>query len=300
MFFDTIMVMLYYQQSVDDTLKDLSSSLDGISRYEATERLKRLGPNEIKLKGEPLWRKLVEPFANVFMAVLFVAVIISISHHAYFDAIIIAVIMMVSAGIYYVQRFSTDRILRSLQKHNAQKVAITRGGEPLEVEASQLVPGDIIQLNEGDKVPADIRIITAESLRADEAVLTGESAPVAKNANALKDKKEVYEQTNMLFQGAFITSGHAVGVIVYTGNNTEFGRIAALTGNSPDEISSPVQKKIDKLIAWKNFYNTPYRISNYFGIPMIWECFSVLLISFIYQHCQIAIIFGLILNIIKH
>ncbi len=242
--------MLFYQQSVEDTFKELSSSLDGISRYEAGERLKRLGPNEIKLKGEPLWRKLIEPFANVFMAVLFLAVLISIWHHAYFDAIIISVIMLVSAGIYYVQRFSTDRILRSLQKHSAQKVSVTRGGETVEIDTTQLVPGDVVQLHEGDKVPADIRIVTADSLRADEAVLTGESAPMSKSAETLKNEKEVYEQTNILFQGSFITSGQVTGVVVFTGNNTEFGRIAALTGNASNEISSPVQKKIDKLIAY--------------------------------------------------
>ena len=249
-FFVTIELMLFYQQSIDDTYKDLSSSLDGISRHEASERLKRLGPNEIKLKGEPLWRKLVEPFANIFMAVLFVAVLISIWHHAYFDAIIVSVIMLASAGIYYVQRFSTDRILRSLQKHNAQKVSVTRGGETVEIDTTQLVPGDIVQLHEGDKVPADIRIVNADSLRADEAVLTGESAPVAKNPDVIEGKKEVYEQKNMLFQGSFITSGQVTGIVVYTGNTTEFGRIAALTGNAPNEISSPVQKKIDKLISY--------------------------------------------------
>jgi Ca2+-transporting ATPase len=242
--------MLYYQQSIDDTYKELSSSLDGISRYEAGERLKRLGPNEIKLQGEPLWKKIIEPFANIFMAVLSVAVLISILHHAYFDAVIISVIMLTSAGIYYVQRFSTDRILRSLQKHTAQKVTVIRGGEAIEVDTSILVPGDIIELHEGDKVPADIRVITADSLRADEAVLTGESVPVSKNNETLSSKKEVYEQKNILFQGSFITSGQAVGIVIATGNKTEFGQIAELAGSSPDEISSPVQKKIDKLIAY--------------------------------------------------
>jgi Ca2+-transporting ATPase len=242
--------MLFYQQSIEDTYKHQSSGPDGISRHEASERLKRLGPNEIKLKGEPLWKKIIEPFANIFMAVLFVAVLISVWHHAYFDAIIIATIMMVSAGIYYIQRFSTDRILRSLQKHNAQKVTVVRGGETLEIDSSLLVPGDVIELHEGDKVPADIRVTTAESLRADEAVLTGESVPVTKSVETLTSKKEVYEQKNILFQGSFITSGQAVGVVVATGNKTEFGQIAELAGSSPDEISSPVQKKIDKLIAY--------------------------------------------------
>ncbi len=242
--------MLYYQKSADDTLREMSSSIDGISKHEASKRLTQYGPNEITLKGEPLWKKLVEPFANVFMAVLFVAVLISFWHHAVLDAIIILVIMVTSATIYYVQRFSTERILRTLQKKTGREVEVIRGGESLSVDASELVPGDIVKLAEGDKVPADLRLLEADSLRADEAMLTGESVPVSKNTDVLGGKKEVYEQANTLFQGSFIVSGSAIGVVVYTANNTEFGRIAALTGKAPDSVSSPVQKKIDKLITY--------------------------------------------------
>ncbi len=242
--------MLYYQKSAEDTLSELSSTRQGISRHQANERLKKYGPNEIQLKGEPLWKKLVEPFASIFMAVLFVAVIISFWHHAVLDGIIILVIMLTSAGIYYVQRFSTERILRSLQKKNAQLVDVIRGGETVPIDASLLVPGDILLLSEGDKVPADIRLLEADSLRADEALLTGESVPVSKQTEALSGKKEVYDQSNTLFQGSFIVSGSAVGVVIQTGNTTEFGRIAALTGKSPEDINSPVQKKIDKLITY--------------------------------------------------
>ncbi len=242
--------MLFYQQTVEETLRDLSSSSEGISRHQATERLKKYGPNEIALKGEPLWKKIVEPFANVFMGVLFIAVLISFWHHATLDAVIILVIMFTSASIYYVQRFSTERILRSLQRKNNGNVEVIRGGETLSVDSSQLVPGDIIKLVEGDKVPADIRLIEATALRADEAILTGESVPVTKITDVIKGAKEVYDQKNMLFQGAFIVSGSATGVAVHTGNTTEFGRIAALAGTSPNDVSSPVQKKIDKLISY--------------------------------------------------
>lgn len=242
--------MLYYQKSAEDTLHELSSTVEGISRHEAHQRLQHYGPNEIQLKGEPLWKKLVEPFANVFMGVLFIAVLISFWHHAVLDGIIILVIMLVSASIYYVQRFSTERILRTLQKKSGRPVEVVRGGESLSVDTSELVPGDIVRLAEGDKVPADLRLIEADSLRADEAMLTGESVPVSKHTEALEGKKEVYEQANLLFQGSFIVAGSAVGVVVYTANNTEFGRIAALTGKAPDSVNSPVQKKIDKLISY--------------------------------------------------
>lgn len=242
--------MLFYQKTVEDTLHELSSSAEGISKHQAGERLKKYGPNEIQLKGEPFWKKLVEPFANVFMAVLFVAVIISFWHHAILDAIIILIIMLVSASIYYVQRFSTEKILRTLQKKSSRPIEVIRGGESLSIDTSQLVPGDVIKLTEGDKVPADVRLIEADALRADEAMLTGESVPVSKSTDILNGKKEVYEQSNILFQGSFIVSGSATGVVIFTGNQTEFGRIAALTGNAPDSISSPVQKKIDKLIGY--------------------------------------------------
>ncbi|MDB5162307.1 MAG: pacL2 [Candidatus Saccharibacteria bacterium] len=242
--------MLFYHQSVDDTYAEFHSGPDGISRHEASNRLHVYGPNAIKIKGEPLWRALIEPFANVFMLVLFIAAIISFIHHAPFDGIIIISIMMISALIYYVQRFSTERVLRSLQKRSSQLVEVTRGSETLYVDASELVPGDIVTLAEGDKIPADIRLVTADSVRVDEAMLTGESEAVSKSPLTLPDKKEVYEQTNMLFQGSFIISGNANGIVVFTGNQTEFGRIAELSKKSSDDTISPVQKKIDRLLVY--------------------------------------------------
>ena len=242
--------MLFYQKTIDDTLTELNSTREGISRHEAGRRLQRVGLNEIAIKGEPLWKKLIEPFANIFMAVLFIAAAISFWHNAPLDAIIILAIMLTSAAIYYVQRFSTERILRSLQKKSGRAVTVVRGGETISVDSSHLVPGDVVQLGEGDKVPADLRLIEAVALRADEAMLTGESVPVSKNTHVLRGEKPVYEQSNLLFQGSFVVSGTAVGVVTQTANDTEFGRIAALTGQAPHSSSSPVQKKIDKLIAY--------------------------------------------------
>jgi P-type Ca2+ transporter type 2C len=241
------MLMLYYTKTVRQTLKELDVTEKGLAKSEAEERLRLYGLNVIQVKSEPLWRKLIEPFANVFMAVLFIAAVISLYHHAVLDALIIGVIMLASATIYYVQRFSTERILRSLQKHNLQTVDTLRDGKVIGVNAEQLVPGDIITLNEGEKIPADARIIACQSLRVDEAQLTGESVPISKEIDELSGKKEVYEQSNMLFQGSFVVAGEARAVVVNTGNDTEFGRLAALTGNVSAE--SPVQRKIDKLIS---------------------------------------------------
>jgi len=239
--------MLYYTKSVHQTLKELQSSEHGLAVSEAEERLRIHGLNVIRVTGDPLWRKLIEPFANVFMLVLFIAAVISLLHNAFLDAGIIIVIMTTSAVIYYFQRFSTERILRALRKHEAQNVEVLRDEKLVEIDSSLLVPGDIITLREGEKIPADARIIAAQSLRVDESQLTGESVPINKYTDAISGEKEVYEQSNMLFQGSFIVSGEANAVIVATANETEFGQLAALTKNTSSE--SPVQQKIDKLVS---------------------------------------------------
>lgn len=239
--------MLYYTKTVRQTLQDLDVSEVGLSTTEAEERLRIHGPNSIRIKGESLWRKLIEPFANVFMLVLFIAAGISLFHRDIIDAVIIIVILAASAVIYYIQRFSTERILRSLQKHTRQTVQVMRNNKSIELDANLLVPGDIITLREGEKVPADARIFAANSLRVDESQLTGESLPIDKQTDALSDGKEVYEQSNMLFQGSFLVAGEARAIIVTTGNETEFGRLAALTGEAGG--ASPVQKKIDTLLS---------------------------------------------------
>ncbi len=239
--------MLYYNKSAIHTLKELETTAHGLSATDAEERLRIYGPNAIRVKGDPLWRKLFEPFRSVFMLVLFIAAVVSLLHGDVLDAVIIIVIISVSAMIYYIQRFSTERILRSLQKHTTQDVDVLRNGAIVSIDSSQLVPGDIFTLHEGDKIPADGRIIVSENARADEAQLTGESVPITKTVDELSGEKEIYEQTNMLFQGSFLTSGSATAVVVATGNETEFGRLAALS--KEEIVKSPVQEKIDKLLS---------------------------------------------------
>lgn len=242
------MLMPYYTKTTEQVLDELNVTENGLPNSDAEERLRQYGPNTIRVEGEPLWRKLIEPFANVFMFVLFIAIVISLAHGAMLDAVIIGVIMSVSVGIYYVQRFSTERILRSLQKHNKQTVEVVRDSKFTTVESSFLVPGDIIMLNEGEKVPADARLLKVSSLRVDESQLTGESLPIDKQTERLEGEKEVYERDNMLFQGSFVIAGEATAIIVTTGNDTEFGRLAALTKDATT-TESPVQRKIDALLS---------------------------------------------------
>lgn len=241
--------MPYYTKTINETLAELDVNDTGLSDIEAKERMDEYGRNVITVKTEPLWKKIIEPFVDVFMAVLFVAALISLWQDAYIDAVIIITIMLVSAVIYYIQRFSTERILRALQKKDPYKVTVIRENKTNSIQMENLVPGDIIILNEGDKIPADARLVQVNSLRVDESQLTGESLPIEKQIECVKLESEIYERSNMVYSGSFVVGGEAKAVIVATGDSTEFGRIAALSSENKGIDISPVQKKIDKLVS---------------------------------------------------
>lgn len=239
--------MLYHTKTADQALQSFGVSRKGLSASEVEERRKTYGLNSIRTAREPLWHKVIEPFANVFIGVLLIAVAISFFQKAYVDGAIILAIILISAIIYYIQKFSTERILRTLHKHNKHEVEAFRDNTRVTLDASLLVPGDIILVHEGEKIPADARLLDVGSLRVDESQLTGESQPVGKQTGKLLKNVEAYEQINMIFQGSFVVSGEASAVVVATGNATEFGKLAALT--SSVDIQGPIQKKIDKLIS---------------------------------------------------
>lgn len=242
-----IVGVLFHTKTVQEAFNELHSSEHGLSSSEVEERVHEYGLNQLKFRSEPLWKKIVAPFSNVFMAVLFVAAAVSLLHHAPVDAGIIAGIMCINAIIYYVQRFSTERVLRALKKHDPERVNVLRNGKRIQLESLELVPGDVITLDEGEKVPADCRVIVGSNLRVDESQLTGESLPVPKSELEVAHDSELYERSNMLYQGSFIVGGQATALVVATGNTTEFGKLAALAVSAED--SSPVQQRIDRLIA---------------------------------------------------
>jgi P-type Ca2+ transporter type 2C len=237
----------YYDESIDNVLQQVGSTPQGLAQLEAEERLERYGPNRINIKKDSWLKKLIEPFRSIFMLILAIAAVISMGSDEPIDAAIIISIMVITAVIYYVQRFSADRVLRALEQHDQQLVYVYRDGSLVERSSEELMPGDVVLLNEGQKVPADARILHGDNVRSDEALLTGESVPISKNNHQLGTDKKIYEQTNMLFQGSFIVSGSVTAVVVNTGNETEFGQLAALT--TTRDLKSPVQEKIDRLIS---------------------------------------------------
>lgn len=239
--------MDFYKKSVEATIAELSTSQTGISSEQFKKAREQYGPNAMTIKGEPLWRKIIKPFVNVFVGVLAIAGVLSIATGHAIDAVIIIAIIVVIAIIDWVQQYSTERVLRSLKQHDVQMVSTYRDGDVTKVEAEELVPGDVIVLTEGEKVPADARLIHAENVRSDEAMLTGESLPITKHVRALEKEHPVYERTNTIFQGSFLVSGNATAVVTATGVNTEFGRLAQLSTSTPP--ASPAQEKLDALIS---------------------------------------------------
>ena len=239
--------MLWYKQNTEQLYTMLGTDENGISDSEVATRLKQYGSNQLKIKKDPLWRIIIEPFKNVFVAVLVAAATVSLLSHEVLDAIIIGTIIVINAIIYYSQQYAATKVLRSLKNHSIQKVSVIRGGKQRLISSLNLVPGDIIVIAEGERVPADARIVHVDNLQVNEASLTGESVPIRKHASTLESSREIYEQDNMIFQGTYVIAGIARALVVETGSRTEFGKIAELS--TDDHSKSPVQAKIDQLVS---------------------------------------------------
>lgn len=239
--------MLWYKEKIENIFKILESSEEGLTSSQARARVKKYGLNQLDLKKNSIWKVIIEPFKSIFILVLVLAAVISFASKESLDAIIISSIILVNAVIYYTQHYTTSRVLRSLKKHSIQKVTVYRDGTASDISSVYLVPGDIILVNEGERVPADARVVSASDLQVDESSLTGESNPVYKHASAQVNNKQIYEQSNIVFQGTYVLSGTAKVIVVETGGNTEFGKIAKIS--SDKDFRSPVQVKIDHLIS---------------------------------------------------
>lgn len=238
--------MTWYQLPIDDVFTELNTTANGLNSDGLTARQIKYGANRLELKGDPLWKIILEPFRSVFVAVLLAAALISYVSHEYLDGTIVLVIVFINAIIYWSQQYATDRVLRSLRNQAKQIVTVKRDGRDIHIDTTELLPGDIFYIDEGSKIPADARIISQSNLQVDEASLTGESRPVNKHNGVLTSEKQVYERSNMLFHGTYVTKGAAEAVVVSIGNKTEFGKIADLSVG--ETTKSPVQDKIDKLV----------------------------------------------------
>lgn len=233
-----------YSLEIEQVLHEFKTNRDGLSLRAVEQRQQQFGPNALQSKKQSLLKRIIEPFSSVFVLVLLVALVLSILERKTADAIVIGVIVIVNAIIYYVQQVSVSRVLKTLQRQDVALVDVIRAGKTVRVPSEELTLGDIVHITEGVKVAADGRLIEANQLQVDEAVLTGESLPVRKHASAVAGEQPLYEQKNMLFKGSYVKAGSALMVVTAIGNATQLGGINALA--SGVQVSkSPIEEKID-------------------------------------------------------
>ncbi|MEM3382819.1 MAG: cation-translocating P-type ATPase [Nitrososphaerales archaeon] len=213
---------------IDDVIKELRSDKErGLSEFEAKSRLITYGPNEllIEKKISPI-KIFFKQFANILLGILLVATAISALIGEVIDAIVIFIIILFVVILGFIQEYRAERTLESLKKMLSPTCTVIRDGNEKEIAVKELVPGDIVILKSGDKIPADIRLIEAVNLQVDESSLTGESFPVEKKSKILPKETPVMNRTNMVFSGTIVTYGKGKGIVIASGMRTEFGKIA--------------------------------------------------------------------------
>ena len=236
----------WHSLSIEEVLSRLNSSTEGLSSRQVKLHQDKFGLNQITTKKKSWLLRLIEPFTSLFIIVLLIAIVISLATHENFDAAIIAVVVTVNALIFYFQQYSVNKVLADLKNKEDGNVTVIRDKEKKEISTKELVPGDIIFIFEGTKIPTDGRIIETSNLEVDESILTGESLPTIKNPQSLDQKVQIYDQKNMLFKGTIVQSGSGQMVVTETGNNTELGSISSLASES-DIGKTPIEKKIDSI-----------------------------------------------------
>ncbi len=237
--------MEFYRHSIEDVLSSLTSDMDkGITETESEKRLDKYGKN---LLAEPIriskLKKFLSQFTEFIIVVLIGAAIIAASLGEFVDAIAILAIVILNGVLGYSQEEKAERVMEALKKLSAPTAKCIRGGRAGEISASGLVPGDIILLESGDNVPADVRLIESHILKIDESPLTGESLPVLKNTDVIKIDTQIADKINMAFMGTTVVYGRARAVVTRTGMSTEMGSIAEMLGEVKAE-PTPLQKNL--------------------------------------------------------
>ncbi|MFN6960973.1 MAG: HAD-IC family P-type ATPase, partial [Rhodocyclaceae bacterium] len=216
----------------------------GLSEEEAAERLERHGPNTLPAApGKSAWRRLLDQLTAPLVLVLIAAGTITAFLGEWVDSGVILGVVAINAVIGYFQEGKAAEALAALAKSVASEATVLRSGRRQRLTAAHLVPGDIVHLAAGDKVPADLRLLSGKELRTVESMLTGESLPVEKHAAPLPSETPLADRRNMAYAGTIVVGGQGVGLVVATGAATETGRIAGMIGTAP-ELATPLVRKM--------------------------------------------------------
>ena len=213
----------------------------GLAEAEVARRLERYGPNSLPVREGPRWYALLaRQYADVLIGILAIAAAVSVLIGEWTDAAAILAILILNGILGFAQEWRAARAIRALQRMLAPRCTVVREGRVQTVSAASLVPGDLVVISTGARVPADLRLLAVVDLRIDESALTGESEPVDKGVEPVAEVTPVAERSSMAWMGTAVTAGRARGVVTATGLATEFGRIAELTRSVPDD-RTPLQ-----------------------------------------------------------
>ncbi len=258
---------IYHSYSVDETFKQLSSSQSGLTETEANSRLDSFGTNEIQGKERiSPFLIFVKQFHSILIYILLVAALIAWFYGKMIDVYVIIAVVFLNALMGFIQEYRAEKAIQALKNIIVPTAKVYRGGELMEINAKKIVPGDVIVLEEGDRIPADARIFESKNFRTVESSLTGESSPVNKKIDKVDVNSAIGDRFNMVWMGTFSASGQAKAVVVATGNKTAFGKIA---------------EDIDKIKKQKNhFENKIDKLAKQMGVIAVFGAASIFLIGF--------------------
>lgn len=242
----------YYNKKVEELYKELNTNINGLTEEEASKRLEEYGENKLaERKKKSNFVIFLSQFNDLMIILLifasvFSAVISYIQKESYADSVIILIIVIINATLSFIEEKKADKAIEELNKMFITNNNVIRDGKKETIDVRKIVPGDIIELEAGDYVSADARIISSEALEVNESTLTGESKSIKKDNIDITEEKELYERKNMVYAGCNVTNGHAFVVVCSTAMNTELGKIGASLMNNKNELT-PLQKKVNQI-----------------------------------------------------
>ena len=237
----------WHSLSYSNVLEKLNTSSKGLSATESGNRLKKAGPNILyRQRRESAFKILLRQFLNPLIYVLLAATILAIAMGKITDGIVVFCVIIINAIIGFIQEYQAGKTIQGLLKLIPENATVMRDGKQKNIPAAELVPGDYVLLQAGDKVSADMRLTFVKNMQCNESILTGESLPVEKNTDIIDADTGIADRKNMVFSGTLITSGTADGVVVLTGIKTEIGKISTLL-QTTTSVKSPLTKSLEKI-----------------------------------------------------
>ena len=239
--------MQYYKSDYDGVLEILKSHKKGLSNNEVTKRQEKYGQNKLKEKKRiSPWQIFLAQFKSALILILLAATVVSAVIGEIIDAVVILIIVVLNAVFGFVQEYKAEKAIESLKNMMNPKSKVLRNGKKIQIDSSELTIGDVLLIEEWDKIAADGRLLQAINLEILEASLTGESLPVKKHTDAIAKEAVLWDQKNMIFSGTSVTRGRGMAVVTSIWMNTEIGKIAEMIQNTPDKQTN-LQKKLAKL-----------------------------------------------------